>query len=99
MQNIYLCIADDGAVSSPSGNGGGNICTIGGVADSNYGFWPSMTDALSGYVYGPSNFAVQPWAYSVKKKSDNITICCNSTSGRCQKFDNGLACNATMQLK
>jgi prepilin-type N-terminal cleavage/methylation domain-containing protein len=96
MQNIYLCIADEGLVSTPSSNG--TICTISGVADLNYGTWPSMTVNLAGYTYGVSNFAVQPWVYSVTKVSDAVTVCCNSTSGRCQKFNVVHACTATEAL-
>ncbi len=99
MQNIYLCIADEGVVSSPSETGGGVICTIGGAANLNYGSWPSLTGALAGYGYGVSNFTSQPWVYSITKVADNITVCCNSTSGRCQKFDLIHECTATEVLE
>lgn len=97
MQNIYLCIADEGIISNPSS--GGTICSIGGAANTNYGSWPSMSDSLTGYVYSSSSFAVQPWFYSVKKAVDNVLVCCNSTSGRCQKFEDGTACTAALPLK
>jgi len=93
MQNIYLCIADEGTVSSPSN--GGVICSIGGA----YGSWPSMTGSLTGYTYSSSGFATQPWFYSVTKAADKVSVCCNSTNGRCQKFEDGKKCTATLPLQ
>ncbi len=99
MQNVYVCLADDGTVTTPSGNGGTFICNINGAADLRYGTWPSLTGALSGYAYGPSNFTIQPWAYSISKAADTITVCCNSTSSRCEKFDVAHNCTVGESLK
>jgi prepilin-type N-terminal cleavage/methylation domain-containing protein len=90
MQNIYLCIADDGTINNPT-NAGNAICDIG----AEYGSWPSLSESLSGYVYASSDFAIQPWYYSATKAADSVVVCCNSTSGRCQKFEDSPAHTCT----
>ena len=100
MQNIYLCIADEGTVNPPTINGGNNICgTLANAAA--YGTWPDLSSgALAGFNYnGGSNFAIQPWVYSITDSGAGTTICCNSTSGRCQKFDVAHSCTAGEALK
>lgn len=96
MQNIYLCIADEGVVSPPSS--GATICTIDGATDSNYGSWPDLSGALANFSYTSYGNFASVWGYSALS-TDGTLICCNSTSGRCQNIEDGSECSATKQLK
>ena len=100
IQDVYLCISDDGAVVSPDIDGGEAICNIGGGLDSNYGSWPSLSGALVGYSYDSgSNFLNNPWRYSITNSADSVSVCCNSTSGRCQKFEPKQNCTPEESLE
>ena len=92
MQNIYLCIADEGVVPAPSS--GQSICSISDA----YGLWPSMTDSLANYSLSGSSSFTSAWYYQAVNSTDSITICCNSLSGRCENLESG-GCNATTILK
>ena len=100
MQNIYLCIADEGIVNAPASNG--NICSGLGAADTSYGSWPDLSSgALVNFNYNRyGDFASTSWGYSATS-TDGTVVCCNSTSGRCENLDpaDPVPCSATKVLK
>jgi len=100
MQNIYLCIADEGVITPPSGNGGVAICT-GPANPGAYGVWPDLASgALVNFSFAShGDFATASWGYSALS-TDGTLICCNSTSGRCENLElANRPCSATKILK
>lgn len=98
MQNIYLCIADEGTIVAPSGNGGVDLCQDSGGADlPAYGKWPDLSSgALQSFTFGfYGSFALASWGYSATS-TDGTVICCNSTSGRCESISG--SCSEDLQL-
>jgi len=96
MQKVYLCISDGNQVAQPTDAGGGVICQDAGDNDlPNYGRWPELP---SGYVYQSSSSFGNSWFYMVTSGDGDLRICCNSTSGKCKKFDSVAPCNTTTDL-
>ena len=96
MQKVYLCISDGNQVAQPTGAGGGVICQDASSSPlPNYGRWPELP---SGYSYQSSSSFGNSWFYMVTSGDDDLRICCNSTSGKCKKFDSVATCNATTDL-
>ena len=98
MQNIYLCIADEGTPTPPVS--GHPICSVLTNAAS-YGSWPDLSSgALINFSYdGLHGDFAAAWGYSAKS-TDGTLICCNSTSGRCENLEpTNRPCSANKQLK
>ena len=96
MQKIYLCIADDGIINVPNitGEGNNDICSL----SSNYGQWPDLSE-FDNFSYSSTDPFVSPWYYSAISISDDMVICCNSRSEKCQKLDDTTTCNANTVLR
>ncbi len=95
MQKVYLCISDGNQVVSSTSNG--IICrSTTGNALPNYGYWPELP---SGYSYQSSSSFGNSWFYFASSGQDDLKICCNSTYGKCKKFDSATSqCDASTDL-
>ncbi len=96
MQKVYLCISDGNQVARPT-DAGGVICQdASGSSLPNYGRWPKLP---SGYTYHSSSSFGNSWFYMVTSGDDDLRICCNSTYGKCKKFDSASSpCRASTNL-
>ncbi len=91
IQPIYMCLADNGNVNSPSGAGGGtNICDL----SSAYGIWPVTSIAEFGnYISSNSaNFGNNQWF--IQLDGSGVRICCNSHTISCHILPIGGTCSA-----
>jgi prepilin-type N-terminal cleavage/methylation domain-containing protein len=95
IQPIYMCFADGGSVVSPSGQGGGNICSGLSPSSSNakYGQWASLSgtdfNSYSSSITSGDNWYVSTVLTGVAK------VCCNSSMLGCKRIESSATCNAT----